>query len=85
MPVTGVPALTLSPLPRLEKWSSVVEKAQSSWRLAVAPILSCGQEHHLDAELPTYATELESTNRRCSSICEYPEDAEGPELHLCIS
>ncbi len=59
-------------------------ETHSSWHLAVTPILSCGQERHLDAELPTDATELESTNRWCSSICEYLEDTEAPELHLCI-
>ncbi len=74
----------LSPLPRLEKWSSVVGKAHSFWRLAVTATLSCGQERHLDAELPTDATELESTNRRCSSLCENSEDTEAPELHLRI-
>ncbi len=74
----------LSPLPRLEKWSSVVGKAHSFWRLAVTATLSCGQEQHLDAELPTDATELESTNRRCSSLCENSEDPEAPELHLRI-
>ncbi len=31
------------------------------------PDLSCGPERHLDAALPTDATELESTNCRCSS------------------
>ncbi len=68
-----------------EKWSSVMEKAHSFWRLAVTPTLSCGQEWHLDAKLPTDATELESTNSRCSSLGEYSEDAEAPELHLRIS
>ncbi len=86
VPVTGAPASTLSPMPRQEKWSSVVEKAHSFWRLAITPTLSCGQERHLDAELPTDATELESPNRQCSSLCEYPEDEElsGPP-HLLIS
>ncbi len=32
------------------------------WCLAVTPTLSCGPERHLDAALPTDATELESTN-----------------------
>ncbi len=31
------------------------------WHLAVTPTLSCGPERHLDAEMPTDATELEST------------------------
>ncbi len=76
VPVTDAPASMLSPMPCQEKWSSVVEKAHSFWRLAVTPSLSCGQERHLDAKLPTDATELESTNRRCSSLCKYPEDEE---------
>ncbi len=82
--VTGVLASKLSPMPCQEMWSSVVEKVHSFWRLAVAPTLSGGQERHLDAELPTDATELESNNRRCSSLCEYPkdEDAPGPHLHI---
>ncbi len=67
VPVTGAPASTLSPISRPGKWSSVMEKAHFSCRLAVTPIFSCGQERHLDAELPTDATELESTNRQCSS------------------
>ncbi len=81
MPVTGAPASMLSLMPRQEKWSSVVEKAHSFWRLAVTPTLSCGQERHLDAELLPDATELESTNCRCSSLCEYPEDKEVPGPH----
>ncbi len=84
VPVTGAPASTLSLMPRQEKWSSVVEKAHSFWRLAVTPTLSCGQERHLDAELPPDATELESTNRQCSSLCEYPEGKEVPGPHLRI-
>ncbi len=56
VPVTGAPASTLSPMPHQEKWSSVVEKAHSFWCLAVTPTLSCVQERHLDAELPTDAT-----------------------------
>ncbi len=68
VPVTGMPASTLIPMPRQEKWSSEVEKAHSFVRLAVTPTLSCGQKWHLDAELPTDATELESTNRRYSSF-----------------
>ncbi len=72
VPVTGAPASTLSPMPRQENWSSVVEKTHSFWRLAVTPTLSCGQERHLDAELPTDATELESTKRRCSSFMRIP-------------
>ncbi len=47
-----------------------MEKAHSFWRLAVTPTLSCGQEWHLDAELPTDPAKLELTNRRCSSLCE---------------
>ncbi len=74
VPVTGTPALTLSPMPRQEKWSSLVEKSHYFWHLAVTPTLPCGQERNLDAELPTDTTELESTNCRCSSLCEYPED-----------
>ncbi len=85
VPVTCRPASTLSPMPRLEKWSSLVEKSHFFWHLAITPTLSCGPERHLDAELPTDATELESTNRRCSSLCEYSEDAEAPELHMRIS
>ncbi len=86
VPVTGAPASTLSPMPRQEKWSSVVGESTLFWRLAITPTLSCGQERHLDAELPTDATELESPNRQCSSLCEYPEDEElsGPP-HLLIS
>ncbi len=71
-------------MPRQEKWSSVVEKANSFWCLAITPTLSCGQEWHLDAELLTDATELESTNHRCSSLCDSPEDEEVQGLHLCI-
>ncbi len=37
------------------------------WRLSVTPTLSCGPARHLDAALQTDATEIESTNRRCSS------------------
>ncbi len=51
--------------------------------------ISCGQERHLDAKLPTEATELESTNCRLSSLCEYAEDdfsffleALRPHLHI---
>ncbi len=82
--MTGVPASMLSPLPRQERWSSVVEKAHSFWCLAITPTLSCGQERNLDAKLPTDATELESINRRCSSLCEYTEDEEAPGPHLRI-
>ncbi len=72
-------------MPRQEKWSSVVEKADSFWCLAITPTLSCGQERHLNAELLTDVTELESTNHRFSSLCDYPEDEEVQGLHLCIS
>ncbi len=51
VPVTGTSALTLSPMPRQEKRSSLVEKSHSFWHLAVTPTLSCGQEWHLNAEL----------------------------------
>ncbi len=60
-------------------------ETHSFWRLAITPTLSCGQEWHLDAELPPDATELESTNCQCSSLCEYPEDKEVPGPHLRIS
>ncbi len=43
------------------------------------------EERPLYAELPTDATELESTNHRCSLLCEYPEDEEAPGPHLRIS
>ncbi len=82
VPVTGVLASKLSPMPCQEMWSSVVEKVHSFWSLAIAPTLSCGQERHLDAELPTDATELESNNRRCSSLCEYPKDEDAPSTHF---
>ncbi len=35
VPVTGAPASTLSPMPRQEKWSSVMEKAHTFWRLTL--------------------------------------------------
>ncbi len=37
-----------------------------------------------DHELPTDVTELESTNRRYSLLCEYPEDKESSGPHLRI-
>ncbi len=61
-----------------------MEKAHSFWRFGVTPTLSCGQERHLNAKLPTDATELESINRQCSSLCEYSEDEEEPGPHLRI-
>ncbi len=82
--VTDAPVSMLSPMPRQEKWSSVVEKAHSFWRFAVTPTLSCGQERHLNAKLQTDASELESINRQCSSLCEYSEDEEEPGPHLRI-
>ncbi len=58
-----MPASRSNLTPRPDKWSSVLEEAHFSLRLALTPTLSCEQERHLDAELLTALIELESTNR----------------------
>ncbi len=62
--LTSASESMLSPISCQGRWFSVVEKAHFFWWLAVTPTLS---GRHLDAALPTNATELESTNRRSSS------------------
>ncbi len=68
VPVTGMPASTL--ISHATPRKVVLRSGESTLFLAFSrnPNLSCGQKWHLDAELPTDATELESTNRRYSSF-----------------
>ncbi len=61
-----------------EKWFSVLEKANSSWRSALTPSLSLSE---IDISMPNALIKLISTNCWYNSIHRCPGVAEKPELH----
>ncbi len=61
-----MPASWLNPTPRLDNWSSVMEKAHFTWHLVLTPTLSSERERHLHAEPPYALNELKSTNCQCN-------------------